>query len=212
MIDNKIYQEIVEILSQREFFAVYGAIFGIGISWIGNWLLNRQQYKLRLWDKLLDKRIAAQENVIYAAKLLQSVTALGGLDESNNLKRIPIALLSKDNFDNSFASFTELTQINSCWLTLAAKHEVNFIQDYLVNVNEIIRKLPESELEKLALTLHVDFVILGGNLEKIAYSFFESGVLKFELEQIKKWHKYKPKITYERLYATELYKNYISEK
>lgn len=198
------------IFMEKEFFAVYGVLGGVLLTLLGSWLLKRHEYKLRLWDKLIDRKINAHDNVIRSSQEMRKTSPIGGRNEDNQIRRIPHVLQSREVFDDFFTNFTTETLSDSSWLTLATRKELNFIQDYLVNVHEQIALLSDADLEVLAETVHFDFIELSSSLEKVAYSFYEKEVLQLKIGNLKDWHKYDLDITLKRLGQTRLYLNYIA--
>lgn len=201
-----------DIFMEKEFFAVYGVLSGVCLTLLGTWFLKLREYELRLWDKLIDRRINAHDNVIRASHELRKTCPIGGRNEDNQIKRIPYVLQSLEIFEDFFTNFTTETLSDSSWLTLKTRRELNFVQNYLVNVHEKITNLSDTDLEKLAETVHSDFIGLSSSLEKIAYSFYEKEVLQLKIGNLKDQHNYDYDITLKRLGQTRLHINFIAEK
>ena len=70
------------------------------------WLLRKRDYALRAWDKLLERRIMAPEDVIAMALEMRVMVGLGGVEESDEVARSPPVLSSKDEFEHWFVRFT----------------------------------------------------------------------------------------------------------
>ncbi len=200
-----------ELFTEKEFYAIYGVVVGAIITLIGAWAGRRQGYRLKLWDKLIDKKIKAHESVICVALEMRKTCPLGGRNENNELRRIPYVLRSFEDFEIFLENFTVNSLTYSSWLTGYTRKEFNFTQDYLVNVHEYISKLSVEELRVLAENIHLDFIALSSELEKTAFEFYKKDVLKFNVSDLKKWHKYDINTTLKRLENTHLFKLYLNK-
>lgn len=185
-------------------FALIGAFGGGLISFFSSWMIKKRRFTLRLWDKLLSKRIKAHEDVIAMALEMRIMVALGGFDENNEVVRAPKLLQSKEEFENWFIKFTELTLNGRTWLTTETKKEVNFVQDYLVTLHQYILQAPSEKYLSIGQIIRQDFIELSGELEKKAFNFFSKEIHQLELNNLDEHHKYKLKYTKQRLNKTKL--------
>jgi hypothetical protein len=94
-------------------FAIIGAISGALISLFGTWVLKKTELRLRLWEKILDHRIQAHEQVIELARTIRVVNAL---EQSANV-RTPHVLNSREQFELWYSEYIELFGIASTWLS-----------------------------------------------------------------------------------------------
>src|SRR5580658_3988558 len=115
-------------------FALLGAAGGAFLSFLGSWSLRKREYDLRLWEKLLDRRISAHEGVIQTALEIRGMVPLGGVDTKGEVLRAPTVLQSKEVFEAWFQLATARTAAGTTWLTVGAKRELNYIQDYLLTL------------------------------------------------------------------------------
>src|SRR5437868_3641028 len=115
-------------------FGLVGALGGGILSFVATALLKRREFNLQLWGKLLERKIAAHENVIAVAVEMRVMVALGGIDDQGQVRRAPQVMLSRDEFEDWFTRFTQLTLDGTTWLTTETKREVNLAQDYLVTL------------------------------------------------------------------------------
>ena len=185
-------------------FGLLGALGGGLVSFLASWLLKKREYSLRLWDKLLEKRIKAHENVIAAALEMRVMVALGATEENGEVARAPQLLRSKEDFEQWFIRFTQLTIEGSTWLTTEAKRELNFVQDYLVTLYQNLTDVPSEKYLQIGQVIRQDFIDLSSELEKKSFAFFEKDVRRLKLSNLKKWHKYKRPETENRLKKTAL--------
>jgi len=185
-------------------FGLLGALGGGLVSFLASWLLKKREYNLRLWDKLLERRIRAHENVIAVALEMRVMVALGATEENGEVARAPQVLRSKEDFDQWFIRFTQLTLEGSTWLTTEAKRELNFVQDYLVTLYQNLTEVPSEKYLQIGQVIRQDFLDLSSDLEKKCFAFFGKEVRRLKLSNLKKWHKYKRPETEKRLKKTAL--------
>lgn len=185
-------------------FALIGAFGGSLISYIGSFLLKKRELNLRLWEKLIDRRIEAHDNVIVIALEMRVMVALGGFDNDGELRRAPQVLISKDEFDRWFTRFTQLTLRGTTWLTTDAKRELNFVQDYLVNLHHNLSSVHSERFLLVGDVIRQDFIDLSSSLEKSAFGYFENGMNTLKLDSLDKRHKYERIVTDARLGKTKL--------
>jgi hypothetical protein len=105
-------------------FGLLGAVGGGVLSFLAALVLRRRDFNLQVWTKLLERRIAAHENVIAVATEMRVMVALGGTDEGGEVRRAPQVLLSKEEFERWFTRFTQLTQEGTSWLTTETKRDL----------------------------------------------------------------------------------------
>ena len=72
-------------------FAVAGVLLGGVLTFAANWRLRKRDYDLRAWERLLDRRVAAHEDVIAIALQMRVVVALGELDTKGEVRAWPVA-------------------------------------------------------------------------------------------------------------------------
>jgi hypothetical protein len=185
-------------------FALLGALGGSLFSFLTSWLIKKREYNLRLWDKLLERRIKAHENVLTIAVEMRVMVAMGAPDKNGEAPRSPQVLLSKDEFEGWFRHFTQLSMEGTTWLTTAAKRELNFVQDYLVSLHHNLTGVQSDKYPRVGEVIRQDFIDLSSALEKKAFEFFEREVRQLRLANLKEWHKYKRPETEMRLKKTIL--------
>ena len=185
-------------------FGLLGALGGGILSFIASLLLKRREFNLQIRGRLLDRQIAAHENILKLAVEMRVMVGSGGLDELGEVRRGPRIMLSKNEFDAWFGKFGDLQLQGTTWLNISTKREVNFVQDYLVTLHMHLAEVPSNRVFELGELIRQDFIDLSAALEKKAFSFFEKGVRKSKLESLSAWHKYKRQVTLKRLTETAL--------
>ena len=188
-------------------FGLLGAVVGGVGSYFTAKNLKVQEFKLQVKSKLLDRQIAAHENILKIAVEMRVMTGSGHLDDTGEIIRYPQILQSKDSFESWFIKFTELQLEGTTWLITSTKREVNFVQDYLVNLQRILIDVPSELYPKAGLLIYEDFRELSNTLEKRAYEFFEGNISGVKLANLSVWHKYERSLTESRLLSTKLIQN-----
>jgi hypothetical protein len=185
-------------------FGLLGALGGGLVSFLASWLLKKRDYNLRLWDKLLERRIKAHESVIAVALEMRVMVTLGAIEESGEVARAPHVLRSKEDFEQWFTRFTQLTMDGTTWLTTEAKRELNFVQDYLVTLHQNLTGIPSEKYQPIGQVIRQDFIDLSSDLEKKSFAFFGKEIRQLKLSNLEEWHKYKRSETETRLKKTVL--------
>lgn len=191
-------------------FALVGALGGGVLSFFSAMMLKRREFNLNVSGKLLERRIASHEDIIALAIDLRLMVAIGGESDAGEVRRAPHIMTSKDTFEDWFAHFAQVCLKGTSWLSIEAKREVNFVQDYLVTLQRYLENIPSDKYLELGELIRRDFVGLSSSLEKKTFSFFQTGIRKLELDSLDEWHKYKLSETDSRLKSTELLKNYAA--
>lgn len=181
-----------------------GVILGAVVSFCASWALRKRDYDLRLWDKLIDRRIDAHERLIRHAHEMRVMVARGGVDEYGEVLRYPQVLHSHQVFDEWFANTITSIGFASTWLSTRAKREANFLQDYLVTLHVNLGSIPSSRLPEVGLIVRQDFIDISSNLERLSFAFFDRDVRRLRLSSLNDWHKYPPAQTEKRLSETNL--------
>jgi hypothetical protein len=192
---------------------VCGIFIGAVVTFIASWALTKRDYDLRLWDKLIDRRIDAHERLINHAHEMRVMVARNGLDESGEVMRYPQVLSSREVFEDWFTNTITSIGFASTWLSTPAKREANFLQDYLVTLHINLRSVPSSRFPDVGLIARQDFIDISSNLERISYVFFNKDVRKLRLSNLNDWHKYPRSQTEKRLNETSLLRqwSYVSQ-
>ncbi len=193
-------------------FGLLGASLGGFLSFIAAWAMKNREYSLKIWDRLLERRIKAHENLIAVAIEMRVMVALGGFDPDGEVTRSPQVLISKEEFEHWMIRFVQLTREETTWLTIKAKREVNFVQDYLVTLHTNVASAPSDKYLSVGRIIRQDFIDLSSALEKVAYEYFENEIEKRQLSDLAEWHKYPRQKTETRLSGMLLISKWDSVK
>lgn len=195
-----------------------GVVSGVTIA-ILNYLLSKKlkyrEAQLKILDKIIDKKIIAYDNILNFVSLTRIVSIYPGetdlnieFDKFDYPLRFIGVLDSRDVFNEYWSMFVKVSQDNSRWLDIGLIRELNFMQDYLVNLNGMIDnlKLNNEQLRKVGIVLRQDFIDLAYEIEKLCLVFYNKEVTKMKSRNKNQWHKYPREITESRFKETNLYK------
>lgn len=188
-------------------FTLAGALLGALASFLTASVMAQKEIRLRLREKLLDRRIEAHEHVIDLSHSMRAVRPLGGLDAEGELARTPAVLISKEVFDDWFNHFYQTMTTTSTWLGMSLIHELNLLQDYVVNLNEFLRQVPTENYQRVGQIIRLDFIHFSESIEKLAFEFFTNDLEKLRISRLPKWHKYPLEETEKRIRNTDLFKH-----
>jgi hypothetical protein len=187
-------------------FTLLGVILGGLLTFLSNWFIIKKKMKLKLKEKVLDKRVQAHENIINLTKTLRTMEFLGIDTELSEVQRIPYMFSSRQKFDEWYMIYIKLISDSTTWLSNDLIKEINLFQDYIVNLFDKIKNLDDNKLKIIGNVVKYDFIEFSGHLERIAYRLFEKDLYKLKLSDLKKWHKYEKSEIIKRLQNTELLK------
>ncbi len=187
-------------------FTLAGALLGALTSFMTASVMASKEIRLRLREKLLDHRIEAHERIIDLSHSLRAMHPLGGIDDEGELVRTPSVLTSKEVFDNWFQRFYQTLTATSIWLDTSLIHELNLLQDYVVNLNEFLRRVPTENYPRVGQIVSLDFIHFSESVEKLAFDFFTNDLEKLRMSRLPKWHKYPLAKAEKRIQGTEFFK------
>jgi hypothetical protein len=185
-----------------------GVLIGSIITAISGFSLKKREVQLRLVEKIFDRRISAHEDILELIKMLKSTISTGKIDENSNFLTYPGILLDKEVFDGILTVFWNKVNRNSHWFSTTLLRELHFVQDYLYNLDIVLKEKNESFYPKIASIIKSDILDLANNLEKLVMQFFDKEIYVLDFKSNKKWHKYKRDETERRLCDTQLIKQY----
>ena len=190
------------------FIGLGGAVGGALISLVVGWLLRKRDYDLRLWDKFIERRIQAHENLINVALEMRVMVTPGTVDEEGEVIRAPRVLFSQEAFEQWFTRAISTAVAGSTWLATDAKREANFLQDYLVTLHLYLQSVPSDDYLSVGCIIRQDFLAISASLERAAFSFFEKDARQLRLGNLDERHKYPREQTERRLKDTQLWRRW----
>jgi hypothetical protein len=174
------------------------------LSFTTAWIMRRRDLDLKMWEKFLERRIAAHETVIALAIEMRRMVALGGIDPSGQVLRAPEVMMSKEAFEGWLVEFAKKSSPATTWLSTAVKRELNFVQDYLVTIHVNLSVCTTHDFPTAGALIRQDFIDLSSKLEKAAFEFFTKEARNLRLSDLNEWHKYPLQASQSRLQDTVL--------
>ncbi|WP_314057965.1 hypothetical protein [Empedobacter brevis] len=152
-----------------------GVIIGAFLAFISSSFLKRKETRLKISEKILDKKIEAHEDVLKLAKLLRSTLTDNNFTTEMGLITYPIILANKENYLDWKTNLFSKVNNNSHWLSLSVHKELFFIQDYFINLDKTLENIPDENLKNVAIILKNDLIDLSTKLEKSIIEYFDKG-------------------------------------
>src|SRR6516164_4378834 len=85
---------------------VGGLVTG-GISFFNAWVMRNRDFQLKLWERLLDRRIMAHEAVLEISLKMRLMVSFQRVDSAGELVRAPLVMRPKEEFDEWLGEFAE---------------------------------------------------------------------------------------------------------
>jgi len=186
-------------------FALAGTVAGGAISAIGAWLLAKRELRLRLSEKLLDRRIDAHEKVLGLCKTMRTMASLDRLEAQSEVARTPVPLASREVFHDWQVDLARVVSESSHWLRNPLVRELSLVQDYTVSLHMTLLPLAPEKYAEVGAIVRQDFVTFSGRLEELALEFFSSDLHRLRLVPARRWHKYERRETEAKLQKTLLW-------
>lgn len=207
IIDNTLpmNDSLVKILVPS-LIGLIGVVIGTVVTSIINYKLKSKETKLRIVEKVFDKRIQAHENILILIKKIRSVLSIEMTDENCNLITFPSSMTTKENFRH-FANDLYLTiHQNSHWLNTNLERELGFLMDYITSLSQVLKDAQDEAYPKVGLIVKQDFIDLASSLENITFDFFRKDIFEMNINKHNEWHKYPKDVTFDRYSKTILSK------
>lgn len=194
--------------------AALGTLFGVVVSQILEIIRQNLGFRKQQKGKIIDRRIDAHESALNLADTMMTVvmpeTAEYFSDKLERPVRGVAVLNNKSIFENWWAETYYSCYKKHVWLSPKCLKELNFIQDYIVNLSIIMSNLDEKKVEELSVLVRPDFIEMSGRLRGGAITYLSQGAIKFKLKDLNGLHKYDRAVSEKRLNETQLIKEYSS--
>ena len=152
-----------------------GVIIAAFLAFFSSSFLKKKETRLKISEKILDKKIEAHENVLQLAKYLRSTISENKFTVDLELITFPIILATKENYLEWKKDLFIKTNNNSHWLSNDVLKETYFIQDYFINLDNTLENVPDENISNIGIILKNDFIDLSNNLERSILKYFENG-------------------------------------
>ena len=189
------------------FVGLMGTLIGAGVSFFANVYQSSKEAKLRVQEKIFDKRINTHEEILAFCQVMRTTISTHLADEQNNAITYPMLLTNRERYSNFIVNFTQVLGRNSIWMDIELYRYMNYIQDYLESLSSNIRDIEENRFPLVGVVIKQDFVDMAVELEKEAFKFFEKDIYSINLKMKKGHHKFPREETVKKFENTQLNKN-----
>lgn len=166
---------------------------------------KKSELYLKLWEKILERRIAAHEQIISLTKTMRQMHLIDFDQQTGEAIRLPQILTTLSEFEQWYSLCIETVNANSTWLSAGLTRELYFLQDYNLNLYKYLDKATPDKVIETGIAVRDDFIDLSSQLEQLAFEFFYKDLSRLRLNDIREWHKYQPSESQKRIQATSLY-------
>ena len=186
-------------------FALLGVLGASALALIREIVLKHREFELRVWEKVVDRRLSAHETVLEQVSRIRATMSDFAEQSGSELQRAPAVFYDRSTYVDWYTSYARAVGAHYAWLSTALVRELNLFQDYLVNLQAKLERLPDDRFYNVGCIVHCDFVEFAASLEQRALTFIRDDLKKPRLEHVGEWHKYRPDETRRRLLATAQY-------
>lgn len=178
---------MIETLQEMNLIApiigLIGLIIGSILTFFFTSNIKNKETKLKISEKLIDKRIDAHEQVLKLAKLMRSSHTENQFNSEKELITYPLIFLTQDNYRDWRANYFLITNEYSHWLTIPVLNELFYIQDYIINLDKTLENVHEENFKAIGIILKMDFIEMSTSLEKQVVKYFEKGWINLSIKK-----------------------------
>lgn len=196
--------------------AIVGLLIGAALTLLTGRVQTTHELRLKLKEKLLDRRIDAHEKIVGLANsmiLMNPIMAeveVGKIGWAKNddgeMMRYPVILLNKSSFAEFIRNWSTTMFSVVQWLSNDLVRELYLFQDYTINLTQYLDTIDDKNTPIVGSIIRQDFIDFSMSINKLAYKYFYTDLEKLSLEKNSEWHKYQPVETRKRLFETQLFK------
>ena len=206
---KKIMSEIDWKLLITPLLSFVGVIIAAFLAFFSSSFLKKKETRLKISEKILDKKLEAHENVLQLAKYLRSTISENKFTVDLELITFPIILANRKNYLEWKKDLFIKANINSHWLSNEVLKEIYFVQDYFVNLDQTLENVPDENIQNIGIILKNDFVNLSSSFERSILKYFENGWKDLKTITTNENCKLPKKVSLERLNNYNLTKRYL---
>ncbi|GHC65527.1 hypothetical protein [Ulvibacter litoralis] len=185
-----------------------GVILGVIISNIITWKLKSKESRLRIKEKIFDRRLKAHEDFLQITKLLRTTVSTNETDDETYFITYPGMLSSKAMFEDFLYKFHNAANYNSHWFEEKLRKEIFFTQDYLQNVQIHLKDIPDENCIEYAKILKTDFKELADLLEEKTIDFLLIDIHKINVNPKNREFQYSMDEIKKKLNETQIIKSW----
>ncbi|MFA0081960.1 hypothetical protein AB4383_07985 [Vibrio breoganii] len=187
-------------------FALIGGVFGAVIAGLFGFYGKSRETKLKLAEKIVDKKLEAHEQIINLANLMRGMRVVDGVHDGKELLRYPAFLENRAAFDSFWLQLTQAQSKSDRWLSAELRRELSFCNDYLVTLYKWTEQVSDIGLPRLGVAIRDDIIDISSRIEDSAHDFINNDVVKLNFKTDRRWHKFKPEKTEKMFEETILIK------
>ncbi|BCJ98091.1 hypothetical protein [Anaerocolumna chitinilytica] len=204
---------------------VFNVFLGAIVTFMFTYFLNIKNQGMSYNQKVVDKRFEAYEDIVDTiSELGHSITATDVntlpsqcifLNEKKNLRislAIPYIFMTKSDLIEYSINLQKCCSKNVLWIDNKVSAELDFINDYLLNIWKIVEDRSDDDLKILGIVLHQELInfyisvnniiqedIYGGKIRKLKsikytikvnnrrYRLLNTSLYKIGLSDLNKW-------------------------
>lgn len=204
---------MIELIQENNLIApligLIGLIIGSILTFIFSSNLKSKETKLKISEKLIDKRIDSHEQILKLAKLMRSSHTENKFNAAKELVTYPLIFLTEENYRDWRLQFFSVTNDYSHWLSQEVLNELFYIQDYLVNLDKTLENVHPDNFKSVGIIIKMDFIDMSTNLEKKVVKYFEQGWSNLEIKKKKGNYKLPRKESLKRLKNSNFTKRHL---
>lgn len=142
--------------------ALAGGIIGGILVYFREKLLKSKDFELHYFDRILDKRVLAHENLIPVVSDMRVNGKICEYIEEDTYDRFPIIFLNKEYYINWGFKFQQSRKTAQIWLEEDVYGKLSYLQNYLLYLDEIVDLVAtESETDT-----SINMIMIGRILQK----------------------------------------------
>ncbi len=181
-----------------------GVILGVIISNLVTWKLKSKESRLRILEKLFDKRLKAHEEFLEIPKMMRTTISNQEIDEAEYFVTYPFILDTKETFEDFSFKFYNATNFSSHWFEEELRKEIFFAQDYFQNLKKQLSEIPEKNCHEFAKIVKPDIKEIADILEEKTLDFLLIDIHKMNLKSKNRNFEYSDRTKKERLHKMKL--------
>ena len=185
-----------------------GVILGVVISNLITWKLKSKESRLRIKEKIFDRRLKAHEDFLEITKLLRTTVSTQEMDGDTYFITYPGMLSSKAIFEDFLYKFHNAANYNSHWFEENLRKEIFFTQDYLQNVKLHLNDIPDEKCIEYAKILKTDFKEIADLLEEKTIDFLLIDIHKINVKPKNREFQYSMSERKRKLNETQIIKSW----
>ncbi len=192
----------------QPFSGLVGVILGGVLSLFVQNSLYKNQARIRIIEKVYDKRLNAYEKLYVQIKNLRTMKPIywdySRADEEK-LIRIPVIISDEESFNEYLSAINEAYHEYSHWYSTELNREYYYLQDYLLNLKEVFDNIPIEGRIEFGNDIRSDIIEIGSRFDSIFQDFYSNQIYKLDKEsKLPERHKLQKEETYKRMEKTQL--------